>query len=84
MAARRSMPVQSPQYQPNSRDRAYSEPDQASPRASTKGVAIMVELYNKNKGDSPLPDLDEQTIGSVDEEMFYNRGRAPQLSLIHI
>jgi len=31
----------------------------------------MVELYNKNKGDrSPLPDVDEATLASVNQSMF--------------
>ena len=45
--------------------------DPPSPRASSKGVAMMVELYNKNKGESSsLPDVDEQTLASVDAGMF--------------
>lgn len=47
------------------------ELEQGSPRAASKGVAIMVELYNKNKrSDSMLADVDEQTLASVDDGMF--------------
>lgn len=68
IAARRSVPVHS------------SEPssDPLSPRSSAKGVAMIVELYNKNKGDLALPDVDEQTLTAVDDSMFRRRsGKQP-------
>ena len=54
---------------------AIPDGEQASPRAASKGVAMMIELYNRHKGESPLPDVDEQTIDQVDQDMF-KRGKS--------
>lgn len=60
------------QRQPSGRQqREPTEEEQRSPRAASKGVAMMIELYNKNKArDSALADVDEQTLASVDDDMF--------------
>ena len=65
LAARRSMPPPAD----------IPDGEQASPRAASKGVAMMIELYNRHKGESPLPDVDEQTIDQVDQDMF-KRGKS--------
>lgn len=65
LAARKSMPASN----------ELVNGEQASPRAASKGVAMMIELYNKHKGESPLPDVDEQTLASLDDEMF-KRGKS--------
>ncbi|XP_067932190.1 microtubule-associated protein futsch-like isoform X3 [Watersipora subatra] len=76
LANRRSMPPPTEliqqQRQPSGRQqREPTEEEQRSPRAASKGVAMMIELYNKNKArDSALADVDEQTLASVDDDMF--------------
>ena len=66
---------------PVQQQRELTEEEQGSPRAASKGVALMVELYNKNKGDSALADVDEQTLASVDDGMFKQRSGSPPRKL---
>ena len=66
---------------PVQQQRELTEEEQGSPRAASKGVALMVELYNKNKGDSALADVDEQTLASVDDVMFKQRSGSPPRKL---